>query len=597
MISVQNPLQQLSGSKLLLLLTFLLFDLLGNAQEPEVSHFIIHKVKKKETLERIAMRYDITPDQIVIYNPTAKAGIRKRDKLKIPRYKTKVVVAPAQPKTATHSVQPKETLWRIAYNYGISVDSLRVLNPQLGDTLSVGSMLTVPSKTAEEIAAQFDYYTVQPKEGFFRLKEKLGLSKSDLEALNPSLEATGLMVGMVLKIPKVQAVDASAVGELEPIKTSLWDSTFVSPVVRIAFLAPFRLSRIELDSIDQTNKTLSERNLTTVSLDFYSGMLHAVDSLNKAGLSIELSVFDSEGQLHIIEQLLNQEDFTAYDAVIGPFTPANVSRMAQAMSFFNVPVISPLTTREIQPRKMLINTIPSKKSLAKRMMSYVDSLDAQYENPCVLIIVDSKNQQTALRLKEQFPLAEVLPPDEKFGFIKPDVVDSLLTPTRPNWVFLETENLNLVTSMTSMLNAQSSEARQVQLLTHFRSPAYDDKNISQAHLGNIHFSYPNNFLEKRDSLRLKFDASFKDRYGKVPSRTAVKGFDVMVDASLRIATKRKLIDGLTLGVLDQLQYRFYYQPNPKGGYRNTATYLVQHQGFETIEITPIKPPADSLHVR
>lgn len=47
------------------------------------------------------------------------------------------------------------------------------MNPQLGDTLAVGSNLTVPSKTAEEIAAQFDYYTVEPKEGFFRLKEKL----------------------------------------------------------------------------------------------------------------------------------------------------------------------------------------------------------------------------------------------------------------------------------------------------------------------------------------------------------------------------------------------------------------------------------------
>jgi hypothetical protein len=134
----------------------------------------------------------------------------------------------------------------------------------------------------------------------------------------------------------------------------LWDSTFVTPVVSIAFLAPFRLSRIELDSLDQTNKTLSERNLTTVSLDFYSGMLHAVDSLNKAGLSIELTVFDSEGQLNMIDQLLNQEDFTTYDAVIGPFTPANLSRMAQAMSFFSVPVISPLTTREIQPHKCLL---------------------------------------------------------------------------------------------------------------------------------------------------------------------------------------------------------------------------------------------------
>ena len=597
MILVQNPLQQLSGNRLILSLAFLFFGLLGSAQEPEASHFVVHKVKKKESLEGIATRYDVTVAQIITHNPAAAKGIRKRDKIKIPRYKKEVVVAPAQPTTVTHSVQPKETLWRIAHTYGISVDSLKALNPQLGDTLSIGSMLKVPSKTAEEIAAQVDYYTVKPKEGFFRLEQKLGLSKADLEALNPSLDSTGLMVGMVLKIPKAQAADSLIVDGLEKIKTSLWDSTFVAPVVRIAFLAPFRLSKIELDSIDQTNKTLSERNLTTVSLDFYSGMLYAVDSLNKAGLSIELSVFDSEGQLHIIEQLLNQEDFTSYDAVIGPFTPVNVSRMAQAMSFFNVPVISPLTTRDIRPRKMLINTIPSKKSLAKRMMRYVDSLDAQHENPCVLIIADTKNQQTALRLKEQFPLAEVLPPDEEFGFIKPDVVDSLLTPTRPNWVFLETENLNLVTSMTSMLNAQSSEERQVQLLTHFRSPAYDDENISQAHLGNIRFSYPNHFLEKRDSLRLKFDASFKERYGKVPNRTAVKGFDVMIDASLRIATKRKLIDGLKLGVLEQLQYRFDYQPNPKGGYRNTATYMVQHQGFETIEIVPLQPQADSLHVR
>ena len=104
-------------------------------------------------------------------------------------------------------------------------------------------------------------------------------------------------------------------------------------------------------------------------------------------------------------------------------------------------------------------------------------------------------------------------------------------------------------------------------------------------------------MEKRDSLRLKFDTLFKERYGKVPNKTAVKGFDVMIDASLRIATKRNLIDGLTHGVLDQLQYRFDYKPNPKGGYRNTAIYMVQHQGFETIEIVPLQPQADSLHVR
>ena len=85
--------------------------------------------------------------------------------------------------------------------------------------------------------------------------------------------------------------------------------------------------------------------------------------------------------------------------------------------------------------------------------------------------------------------------------------------------------------------------------------------------------------------------------GKGPNRTAVKGVDVMVDTSLRIAIKRNLRDGLKLGISDQLQYRFDYQPNPNGGYRNTAAYMVQHKGFETIEIVTSKSQVDSLHVR
>ena len=75
MISVQNPQQQLSGNRLFLLFAFLLFGLLANAQAPEVSHFIYHKVKKKETLEAIATRYDISKAQIIMHNPAAEKGI------------------------------------------------------------------------------------------------------------------------------------------------------------------------------------------------------------------------------------------------------------------------------------------------------------------------------------------------------------------------------------------------------------------------------------------------------------------------------------------------------------------------------------------
>ena len=593
MILVQNLLQLLSGSKRFIVFVCALFCFVGVAQHGEVSHFVIHKVKKKETLEAIASRYDISTEQIIVHNPFAKKGVRKRDKLKIPRYK-KVVQITTAPTLGKHVVAPKETLWRVAYTYGISIDSLRVLNPELGDTLSIGALLKVPIKTAEEKAAQFDYYSVQPREGYYRLEQKLGLNREKLEALNPELLSVDLQAGMILKIPKIQADTLLQQNPQQDSKASFWDSTFVSPVVRLALMAPFRLSRIELDSVMQTEKTLTERNLTTVALDFYAGMLFAADSLNTAGLSVELTVFDTENQRHIIEQVLNEQDFAQFDAVIGPFTPGNVSRVSQALTFFNTPVVSPLTPRNFQSYKTSFNAIPSKESLSKRIASYIDALDAITENPCILIISDDKNRNTELRLQEQFPLAEIIRPNERFGYVEPDVVDSLLTPTRPNWVFLESEDLNLVTSMTSMLNAQQREDRQVQLFTHYRSVTYDDPNVSQEHLGNIRFTYPSNFHIKQDSTRLKFDASYKRRFGKVPNRTAVKGFDMMIDVALRIAAKRSLFDGVSLGLGEQLQHRFEYTPVPGGGFRNTATYIIQQQGFEMVEVEPPSIVVDSL---
>lgn len=596
MILVQNLLRPLNGSRVFIVFALLLAPMLVHAQEPEVSHFVVHKVRKKETVADIASRYDISLAYIYQYNPQAKDGIRKRDKLRIPRFKQKITVGPAK-SSAQHIVQPKETFWRIAYTYGISIDSLRSLNPQVGDTLSIGTILQVPTRTAAELAAQYDYYTVLPKEGFYRLEQKLGLTQADLEALNPQLDSVGLQVGMQLRLPKTKIDSLLAAGIIEPPKPSLWDSTFVTPVVRIALMAPFRLSKIELDSLVQTEKTLSERNLTTVALDFYAGMLHAMDSLNKAGLSIELTVMDTENQLYVIEGLLNEYDFSQFDVVIGPFTPINVGRVARAMSIFNVPVVSPLTTREIEMQSTLFNSIPSKKTIRERIKIYIDSLDAVTENPCVLIIADLKNQRTEMLLKKQFELAEIVRPDERFGYVKPDDVDSLLTATRPNFVFLETEDLNLITSMTSMLNAQQSDERPVQLITHYRAATYDDPNVSQAHLGNLRFTYAGHFLEKRDSARIKFDTNYQKRFGKIPNRTALKSYDLTVDLALRIATKRTLFSGVEQGLGEQIQHRFDYATLPGGGFQNTATYTIQHSGFETIEVSPPHKQPDSLHVR
>ena len=104
----------------------------------------------------------------------------------------------------THTVLPKETKYGIARKYGISIADLEKLNPDMGENLQMGVILKVPNAAvinSATIEDDFDFYEVQPKEGFFRLKVKLGLSEEEIISLNPYAK-DGLKEGMILKIPK-----------------------------------------------------------------------------------------------------------------------------------------------------------------------------------------------------------------------------------------------------------------------------------------------------------------------------------------------------------------------------------------------------------
>lgn len=54
---------------------------------------------------------------------------------------------------ATHTVKPGETLWRVAYNHGTDVETVRRLNGLKGNTVKVGQKLKVPSKAGAKSAA------------------------------------------------------------------------------------------------------------------------------------------------------------------------------------------------------------------------------------------------------------------------------------------------------------------------------------------------------------------------------------------------------------------------------------------------------------
>ena len=166
---------------------FLCFALTKNfAQVPK--SFLSHRVKKEETLDQIIKKYDINESQLLEYNPfLKKIGIKKKLLLRIPVYnqnkELKLVEKKIIPlKTYNiHKVKPKETKWRLAYKYGMTISELDSLNPILVNGLKIGQEIRVRNTllldSIPEKDTLYNYYNVQPSEGFYRIEKKLGINR------------------------------------------------------------------------------------------------------------------------------------------------------------------------------------------------------------------------------------------------------------------------------------------------------------------------------------------------------------------------------------------------------------------------------------
>ena len=300
-----------------------------------VDQFIYHEVLPKETIYSITKRYDITEEDLKKNNTFLYANaLQKNDELKIPVFK--ITKVEAKSTTKTYIVKPKEGKWRVAYKFGITLKELEMLNPDMKAVLDAGEIIKVPNiaETEEnEIDERYSYYTVLPKEGFYRLKLKLDIEQEDIEALNPGLKESGLKSGMVLKIPHNNTI---AVSSVETSNDDLTDKIESFETKHIALMLPFRLDRVNPDSLYDTKKQIKNDIFLSTSLDFYSGVLMAVDSLKHLGISLKVDVYDTKNQLSQVGYLLNTNDLKNADAVIGPLMPKNLERVASDLKNKNV---------------------------------------------------------------------------------------------------------------------------------------------------------------------------------------------------------------------------------------------------------------------
>ena len=159
------------------------------------------------------------------------------------------------------------------------------------------------------------------------------------------------------------------------------------------------------------------------------------------------------------------------------------------------------------------------------------------------------------------------------------MVDSL-----PNKVILETQSFPLIANAVSQFNAQNSVDRKVQLFTSYRSNAYNNENLTRKVLGGIKFTYPLGFKPLDYRSNEIFIESFENRFGKRPNKESIRGYDLVMDLILRTAVSNNLEKSLEYGETQYLSNRFLYELDENESFTNKALFLLQHQGYEILEI-------------
>ncbi|MFD2585781.1 LysM peptidoglycan-binding domain-containing protein [Croceitalea marina] len=546
----------------------------------------IYTVKAKETRWSIANKYGITVDSLLVLNPELPkntAYLAEGQELKLPRPKGDGLSEQEVVLFESYTVPKSIGIFRISQNYGIPIDSVIKLNPEINEVggLKEGMVLRLPKRkpiTETVNTDNYIFYEVKPKQNIFRLTQNLQISRDSLFALNPELE-NGLRAGMVLKLPKVKAKQLAVKNALVLDKINLIDSINIENRPSLLFLLPFRLDRVDFNDKKKTEAQVKGRRDMSAALGLYTGAMVALDSVKKMGLSVDVKVLDTELSYEKTKSLLLQQSLINVDAIVGPISPNLIAEVAVQASNYNIPVIAPYASNNQMSLSNVFYSMPNDENLRVSILDYVAK---KIDKEKILVIADDKHQAVKDSILAKFPTARVAKM-AKDGSLHLEDFLLMLSENQEYWVFVETKKQNLVASISSILNAANSEENYtVRMFTTNYNSAFEGDEVSLPHLSNLKFTYPSANREINGDY---FTDAYTKKYGNEPDRYATRGFDLTLDLLLKLAYKKNLeATSQLIGLTEYSGNKFNYYNKWTKGYFNNASYLMQYDQLQVKQI-------------
>lgn len=554
--------------------------------------YLIHVVEKGNTMYSISRKYDVDVKSILDANPYAKEGIKFGQELRIPLFKaaTQAIKDTEEDGFIMHTVRRKETLFSLSQAYDIPISDIERFNPEIKKGIHVNDVIKIPRAVdlskVESASDTRNYFmhTVAAGQTLYSLGKLYNVNVDDIKALNGGLPE-GLKGGSEIKIPRKEELINQETGEKK--KTNNFETIDNenilfeqkegrSGVYTIALFLPFDVTKL---------KEVENFGENQIAIEYYLGFKMAVDSLRSFGAKINLKIYDTEKNADKVRRLLYRPEMSEVDFLVGPMYKSCLEVALPFALSRNLNVLCPVPQSEELAYQFpnLILTQATKQSQFSKLCSLI-----RLKNPGARMISIGHQDKIDMNYVNMFHgnvnTENLLLTDTVWHYVVKEQVEEkeleyYLAEKRPNVVFVASEEVGFVSEVLTALNGMRDYDIKV---VGFESWEKFNR-IETEYKNNTSLTIPANFYMDYEAPNTKeFLKTFYSKFGKEPNKFAVMGYDQGFFFGKGLYTYGfGFFDSFQKVFFDPIGSKYLFeQSNLDNGFKNKSSFILTYKDFE-----------------
>ncbi len=449
-----------------------------------------------------------------------------------------------------------------------------------GCTSKVRETITIPTQMETKIAS---IHIVNKDESLYKIASKYNLTPEEIIEFNPSLKSKKLKKGMKLYIPfstqgKQKEIKQDTIKKVEQPTIKEEEK---STAVKAAVILPFMLEKYAPSEQERM-------------IEFYQGLLLAVETLKNQGHSFNIHTYDSGESTESLDKLISGGTLDDCDIIIGALYPTHNKQLATFAKQHNIPLVLPFTVKEEEiysnPKVFIANAL-QKYIIEKSVEKFVE----RYRGANIIFVKnehDIEEKEFATQLKESIKKSNISHTEiltdsliSMAGGNGSDYISSQMSPDAMN-IFIPTsskiETFNTLLPTLLVLKRDTlSTIHEFSLFGYPEWQIYASSNLEAMYEVDTYFYtsfFTNNILPEAIEIQAKYaewyNRSMQNRY----PRYGMLGYDIGYYFLKAISTYgTKISDNINNIKFTPTQTGFnFVRNNNRGSYINNKVYFIHY---------------------